>query len=101
VVDTRALIAWYNVDHSYEISGKGQRLDHYLIGDLGWTAMPALDWFLARAPEDRASDAYADLRQMRAAQADLAMHPADWQSWGWRLERLRQYIREHPLAPGP
>jgi hypothetical protein len=43
VVDTRALIAWYNVGHSFEMTGKGQRLDLYQMGDLGWTAMPALD----------------------------------------------------------
>jgi hypothetical protein len=100
VVDTRALIAWYNVGHSFEITGKGQRLDLYQMGDLGWTAMPALDWFLARVPEDRASDPYRDLRLMRGAQAELALQPVDWQSWSWRGERLRQYVLEHPYAPG-
>ncbi|HWA20256.1 MAG TPA: DUF4173 domain-containing protein [Devosia sp.] len=100
VVDTKALIGWYNVGHAFEITGKGQRLDLYQMGDLGWTAMPALDWFLDHVPEDRVSDAYRDLRLMRSAQAELAIQPIDWQSWSWRGERLRRYVLEHPYAPG-
>ncbi|MEQ1769460.1 MAG: DUF4173 domain-containing protein [Devosia sp.] len=121
VVDTRAMIAWFNVQHSYELTGKGQRLDGYLMGDLGWTAMPAVDYFLAHAPTQGESvydslrtdgseaqyvmpeqaGSYRDLRMMREAQAGFVLAQQDWQSWSWRGERLRQYVLAHPFAPNP
>lgn len=97
-IDTRALIAWYDVEHSFELTGKGQHLDGYLMGDLGWSAMPALDYFLAHVPSG-SGDPYRDLRMMREAQAELTMLPQDWQSWTWRGERLRHYVLGHPYAP--
>lgn len=99
VVDTRALIAWYDVEHSFELTGKGQHLDTYLMGDLGWSAMPAVDYLLSHAPASR-DDPYRELRLMRGAQAELILLPQDWQSWTWRGERLRQYVVSHPYAPG-
>jgi hypothetical protein len=100
IVDTRALIAWYDVTHSYELSGEGLPLDLYLMGDLGWSAMPAVDYFLEHAPP-RGEDPFRDVRLMRGAQADLILQSADWQSWTWRLERQRQYVLAHPYAPDP
>ncbi|MEO6396252.1 MAG: DUF4173 domain-containing protein [Devosia sp.] len=103
IVDVRALIAWYDVTHSYELTGKGQRLDGYLMGDLGWTAMPAVDYFLAQSDgrPDASGDTHRSLRVMRQQQAEFVLQPVDWRSWSWRGERLRQYVLASPYAPDP
>ena len=98
VVDTNAMIAWYNVAHSREMSGKGLPLDTGLMGELGWPALPAIDYFLAQVPTN-GGDAYRDLRLMRGAAAEDILQTADWRSWTWRYERQKQYVLAHRYAP--
>jgi hypothetical protein len=47
-VDTAALISRFNADHSFELTGQGTKLDiGYLWDELGPSAIPALDHFIA------------------------------------------------------
>lgn len=108
-----ATIAKFNVEHSYEVTGKGEglRLDAYYMGDLGPQAIPALDEFLL-------TEKYADadlvktIGLLRDNEADSVIRrdiskgytwsepvPFDWQSWTWRDERLLQYLKDHVFAP--
>jgi hypothetical protein len=109
-LDFDAVIARYNVEHAYEVTGAGVPLDIDYMGELGPAAIPALDTFLERA--GRASPetlrTYALLRDtlagrvsFRDAAGDIHLLPQDWQSWTWRDDRLRQYLLAHPFAPEP
>lgn len=90
-VDFPAFIAGFNVEHSREISGQGQLLDVEYLRDLGPSALPALDRYIAAIP--------ANVRHIRDELAQEALSPtADWRSWTFRRERQRQYAAQHPIA---
>ena len=107
--DIRSFIAFYNVRHSYEVTGEGVPLDVYYMSELGPSAVPALDELLAtarHADRDR-------LRSFRLTREELAQkmvdrdpgtgtaerRPESWHGWTWRSERLENYILAHPFAP--
>ncbi len=94
LVNTTSLIANYNVDHSYELSGTGTRLDTGYLLRLGAEAIPALDRFVAQELK-QAGDVDPTLRwriQDLATEFDISMD--HWQSWTFRRSRLMQYLKE-------
>jgi hypothetical protein len=108
-----AVIAKFNVEHSYEVTGKGEglRLDEYYMGDLGPQVIPALDEFL-RTAKYADADLLKTIDVLRDNLADSLIHrdisrgdtwsePIErgWQSWTWRDERLRQYLEGQVFAP--
>ena len=105
VVDVRSFIAFYNVRHSYEVTGQGTPLDLYYMSDLGPDAIPAIDEYLASARE--ANRDMSSLRQELADRViyanfstkDVHLFDEEWQEWTWRGDRLQQYLLAHPFSP--
>ena len=107
--DIRSYIAFYNIRHSFEVTGVGVPLDLYYMRELGPAAVPAIDELLATARH--ADDAI--LTTFRLAREELAQsmvdlnpdtgtaqrRPESWHGWTWRSERLEDYIIAHPFAP--
>jgi hypothetical protein len=94
-IDWAAIIARFNVEHSYELTGQGTKLDiSYLWNDLGPSAIPALDLYLEGLAAKGAAD--FEKRDASLARDELAVafmtRPADWRRWTFRDERLRQYL---------
>ena len=83
-VDFSALIAGFNVEHSRELNGDGVALDLGYLQELGPTALPALDRYIAAVP--RAEEAIALRRLM--AEEFWAGRSEDWRGWSWREQRL-------------
>ena len=82
------VIASYNVAHSREVSGQGQRLDLDYLLSLGPDALAAIDQYGAQQPpypyqarRDRLAAAHLDAMQ-------------DWRAWNFRGWRLKQYLEE-------
>jgi hypothetical protein len=101
LTDFSAVIARFNVDHSYELTGRGTALDLYYFSRLGPDVIPALDSFVARLPprSARAQDAQG-LRDILTAQ--FVQRDTDWRSWSLRDWRLEQYLAgQQALATGP
>lgn len=96
-IDTAAFIARFNVEHSREVTGKGQPVDLAYLQHLGPTAIPALDRFLDEAPFGYPSRSAAE--ELREHLAELASYPAkDWRDWSWRRQRLAHYLEAQQLA---
>jgi hypothetical protein len=96
--DAPAFIARYNVEHSLEVSGRGQPLDLVYMRQLGRGAIPALDAYIAVVGSG--GEEAVTLRQYLAGRVDGST--IDWREWGWRDQRLRDYLaRVLPAAtPG-
>ena len=91
-INFAALIARYNVEHSYEMTGQGVMLDLDYVRGLGPQALPAIDQLLPRSvvvndprlmrlSEERLGDAM----RYRAAQDN-------WRAWTFRDWRLLRYL---------
>ncbi len=94
LINTTNLIAGYNVDHSYEVTGSGTRLDTGYLLCLGAEAIPALDRFV-EAELKRAGYVEPSLKeriQDTATEFDISMD--HWQSWTFRRSRLMQYLKD-------
>lgn len=103
-----AVIASFNVDHSYEMTGSGMQLDDFYMESLGPEVIPALDRYLVNAKFSDADklkevglirDGLADQVVDRDAVGKADLWRLDWQSWTWRQERLRQYVKGQVFAP--
>ena len=84
------VIASYNVAHSREVSGQGQRLDLDYLLSLGPDALAAIDQYGAQQPP------YPYLLQARRDRLAAAHLDAmqDWRAWNFRGWRLKQYLEE-------
>lgn len=87
-IDFSALIARFNVDHSQEISGTGVALDLEYLLELGPTAIPALDDYLAGT---KLGARAAHIREQLAIEA-WQDQTGDWRGWTWRQHRLAAYL---------
>jgi hypothetical protein len=108
--DMKSYVAFYNVRHSYEVTGEGVPLDQYYLYDLGEAAIPALDELLVTSRHAEPSELtvfrlqreeLADrvvLRVWEAGTAQVFGH--SWLGWTWRQERLENYLLAQPFAPG-
>ncbi|TJW09210.1 MAG: DUF4173 domain-containing protein [Mesorhizobium sp.] len=92
-INFAALIANYNVEHSFEMTGHGIRLDVWYLRSLGPGALPALDRFIEHQDRTIAADdpAWRDLAGLHGQ--DEARYRARqdnrraWTLRDWRLNR--------------
>ena len=100
-LDFSAVIARFNVDHSYELSGEGVPLDIGYLASSGPGAIPALDEYLVRLPKGPSSSrGFASA--LRGYQASTFKHqPTDWRSWSFRDQRLADYLASEPAVAMP
>jgi hypothetical protein len=104
-INFAALIANYNVDHSYEMTGHGVPLDAWYARSLGPAAFPALDRFFD--PQGKAGAAripvWQDLLRLRGLDENRwRAEQENWRAWSfrdWRL--LRALDKRGPLVVPP
>lgn len=112
-INFAALIANYNVEHSFEMTGRGTKLDFWYLRSLGPSSWPALDRFLEHQAEMNAASVPSYRQLARLLGQDQARYRAgqeNWRAWSfrdWRLPRtLDTYIPfvvpqgSEPFAPG-
>ncbi len=100
VVDIKSAIAFYNVRHAYEVTGRGTPLDMYYMNDLGPDAIPALDEFIETARfAPRETITTFSLTRSELASRVASGAPSDWREWTWRSDRLQNYLLQHPFSP--
>jgi hypothetical protein len=98
LVNLPAFIAGYNVDHSREFTGNGPLLDLNYLESMGPRAIPALDRYIAQAPDD----AKARLLKLRT---DLFFawkqrgYETDWRAWNYLDAKLADYLNKQPDQP--
>lgn len=108
-VDLQSWIAFYNVRHSYEVTGEGVPLDQYYLYDLGPEAIPAIDELLRTGVHSDPSS-LTTFRLQREELADrvvrrdwdaktVQVFARSWHGWTWRQERLETYLLSQPFAP--
>lgn len=87
-----ALIARFNVAHSFEVSGEGRLLDFGYLARLGPQAIPAMDDYLA-APQNHQVDSRRVVENTRRdLQWQFENRPRGWRSWTYRQSRLADYL---------
>jgi hypothetical protein len=98
-VNFAALIANYNVDHSYEMTGQGVALDHFYLRSLGPAAFPAIDRLLDRR-DLAGTDAWIMLSAMRQSAENRYLETQqDWRAHTLRGWRLTAYLDKRPPWP--
>lgn len=100
ITDFSALIADFNVTHAQEISGQGVTLDIDYLGTLGPGAIPALDRFLALAPETHRYQLMSAVNMRQRLIAAFAERDTDWRAWTYRDWRLEQYLAGVAVSDG-
>ncbi|MEW6630258.1 MAG: DUF4173 domain-containing protein, partial [Pseudomonadota bacterium] len=97
-VNFAALIANYNVDHSFEMTGKGVPLDVWYVRSLGPNALPALgryfDYQKKTFPDGAADDGPDAMTELHFRAGKKNWHA--WSFRGWRL--LRTLDKQRSLA---
>lgn len=100
MLDFSALIARFNVAHSLEVSGKGLPLDLRYLKELGPSAIPALDTFIA-AVQPSKTGPFAAHSMREELEYEFFPVSRDWRSWSWRQQRLAAYLYTEPVASHP
>ena len=105
-VDFPAVIADFNVSHSQEMTGEGQELDFWYFRNLGPTALPALERYMAEpkiaARIGDGSNYYEMLTSIRTDLLKAFQHrDTDWRAWSLRNWRLERYLAEPAIAVSP
>lgn len=106
-VDTAVVIANYNIRHSYEMRGTGQRIDIIYLRALGPGVIPAIDRYRPRivaAGHISPYSSWALPQETIAAYRNwlvLQHRPtqSDWRAWSFRDWRLSRYLAAVPEAP--
>lgn len=99
-INFAALIANYNVDHSYEMNGPGAHLDIPYTRSLGAAALPALDRFF----DHQKKVFLADKRDPADAVTETRYRAerTNWRAWSFRDWRLLHYLdKRGPLVVPP
>jgi hypothetical protein len=92
-INFAALVANYNVEHSFEMTGQGTKLDFWYLRSLGPSAWPALDRFLEHQARTNAASVPSYRELARLLGQDEARYRAaqeNWRAWSirdWRLLR--------------
>lgn len=105
-INFAALIANYNVDQSFEMTGQGLLIDQTYLRQLGPAAFPAIDRLAARMPGDQLC-AYDPetagrvcLAEARAKDEGRFRETArSWRGWTFRNWRLMRYLDGRPITP--
>jgi hypothetical protein len=90
-INFAALIANYNVEHSFEMTGQGTKLDFWYLRSLGPSARPALDRFLEHQAKTNAASVPSYRELARLLGQDEARYRAaqeNWRAWSFRDWRL-------------
>lgn len=90
MVDFSGLIARFNVTHSWEIAGTGERVDMAYLCSLGPAALPALDMLAANA---LLTPVGLD-KCRRSLEQRHAVRMEDWRAWTFRNYRLQRFLDE-------
>ncbi|MFC3326512.1 DUF4153 domain-containing protein [Mesorhizobium cantuariense] len=112
-INFAALIANYNVDHSFEMTGQGISLDAWYLRSLGPGAFPALDRFLEHQSRTAAANdpVLRELVGLRGSDEGwYRTLQQNWRAWSFRDWRLLGYLdtrgpfvvpdRTEPSMPG-
>lgn len=109
-VDFSAVIADFNVSHSAEMGGEGEELDLVYLQQLGPTALPALDRFIANLKPypvlPPPNDDYGEFVSVAPAfRTEMVQtfhdRDTDWRAWSFRNWRLEQYLAATAIAVSP
>ncbi|WP_192361032.1 DUF4153 domain-containing protein [Mesorhizobium mediterraneum] len=113
-INFAALIANYNVEHSFEMTGQGTELDFWYLRSLGPSAWPALDRFLEHQGRTNAASVPSYRELARLLGQDEARYRAgreNWRAWSFRDWRLLRTLDtripfvvpqgSETFAPGP
>lgn len=106
-VDTAVVIANYNIRHSYEMRGTGQRIDVAYLWALGPGVIPALDRYAPRIaavgnPPSEVKWGWSQEKVASYRDGLAGRHRAaqiDWRAWSFRDWRLSRYLATVPQAP--
>ena len=91
-INFAGLIAGYNVDHSFEMSGQGTSLDTWYLRELGPAAFPAIDRYLA-GRDILADPTLSEIASARAGAGDWYRRSQEnWRGWSLRDWRLLHYL---------
>jgi hypothetical protein len=98
LIDFQALIARFNVEHSFEMTNQGMPLDTRYLLSLGPSALPALDHYIAALPVGETAKMHEAqvVRGMLAGNVDLRSR--DWRSWTFRKAATKRYLSENPAV---
>ncbi|RWM71171.1 MULTISPECIES: DUF4173 domain-containing protein [Mesorhizobium] len=94
-INFAALIANYNVEHSFEMTGRGTKLDFWYLRSLGPSAWPALYRFLEHQAETNAASVPSYRQLARLLGQDQARYRAgqeNWRAWSFRDWRLLRTV---------
>ena len=94
------LVASYNVEHSREVSGKGQTLDQRYICSLGPQALPAVEHRREKFSDFLSEKQYGcsvDTRETFLS----TMRAKNWRDWSFRAWRLKRYFANNLVNVPP
>lgn len=106
-VDTAVVIANYNIRHSYEMRGTGERIDTTYLRALGPGVIPAIDRYAPRIVAAGHISPYSSWARPQETIATyrnwlVLQHQDDqtgWRAWTFRGWRLSRYLANVPQAP--
>ena len=82
-----SVIAQFNVEHSKEVTGKGQVLDLKYLREIGTASLPALRWFQQHSNQYNYKMSHA-LKLERKLRNVLSHELGQWRTWTFRSYRL-------------
>ncbi|MER8389831.1 DUF4173 domain-containing protein [Mesorhizobium sp. M1428] len=104
-INFAALIANYNVDHSFEMTGQGTQLDVWYLRSLGPGALPALDRFVQHQSRTVSTEdaSIGELARWYAQdEARFRASQENWRGWSFRDWRLNRVLdRRGPFVVPP
>jgi hypothetical protein len=96
-LNTPWLVANYNVEHSREVSGKGQPLDQHYIRCLGPQALPAIERHREKFPDFWSANGRGCSVETRESFL-VSMRQKNWRDWSFRAWRLKRYFANNPVS---
>jgi hypothetical protein len=93
-INFAALIARYNVEHSWEMSGKGVSLDIWYLTQLGPAAFPAIDAFINAPGAAGRPELETFVRIRIQDEALFRREQQNWRAWSFRDWRLLRHLDE-------
>lgn len=91
-----SIIAWHNIKHCAEISGKNYKLDINYLSQIGVESLPASIWALSQIDNNPNNLEFKKLLEANVAnmKSELALNTGDWRSITFRQYRLSNEIAE-------
>jgi hypothetical protein len=98
-VNFAALIANFNVDHSYEMNGPGTTLDLWYVRSLGPGALPALNRFFDHQQKVFLADRRDGVDAVNEVRYRTVQR--NWRAWSFRDWRLLRYLDSNGALANP